>query len=81
MANTLKGFTLTLKAFRPIKEAIVTDGGISVKEINPKDMQSKLIKGLYFAGEIIDVSGFTGGFNLQIAFATGAAAGMGQADR
>lgn len=81
LANTLKGFTLTLKAFRPIKEAIVTDGGISVKEINPKDMQSKLIKGLYFAGEIIDVSGFTGGFNLQIAFATGAAAGMGQADR
>lgn len=81
LANTLKGFTLTLKAFRPIKEAIVTDGGISVKEINPKNMQSKLIKGLYFAGEIIDVSGFTGGFNLQIAFATGAAAGMGQADR
>lgn len=81
LASALKGFTLTLKAFRPIKEAIVTDGGISVKEINPKDMQSKLIKGLYFAGEIIDVSGFTGGFNLQIAFATGAAAGMGQADR
>lgn len=76
LADTLKGFTLTLKAFRPIKEAIITDGGISLKEINPKDMQSKLIEGLHFAGEIMDVSGYTGGFNLQIAFATGAAAGI-----
>lgn len=75
LVNTLKGFTLTLKAFRPIKEAVITDGGISLKEINPKDMQSKLVEGLYFAGEIMDVSGYTGGFNLQIAFATGAAAG------
>lgn len=75
LINTLKNFTLTLKDFRPIKDAIITDGGIVTKEINPKTMESKLIKGLHFAGEIMDVSGFTGGFNLQIAFATGAAAG------
>ncbi len=68
--SALKRFKLQIKAFRPVKEAIITDGGISVKEINPSDMQSKLIKGLYFAGEIIDVSGFTGGFNLQIAYST-----------
>ncbi len=72
LTAALKSFTLTLKSFRPIKEAVITDGGISTKEINPKNMESKLINGLHFAGEIIDVSGFTGGFNLQIAFATGA---------
>ncbi len=72
LTAALKNFTLTLKSFRPIKEAIITDGGISTKEINPKNMESKLISGLRFAGEIIDVSGFTGGFNLQIAFATAA---------
>lgn len=77
IGRVLKGFELTLKSFRPIKEAIITDGGISVKEINPSDMQSKIISGLHFAGEIIDVSGFTGGFNLQIAFATGRLAGEG----
>ena len=60
---------------RPIDEAIITRGGISVKEIDPKTMGSKLIKGLYFAGEIIDVDAYTGGFNLQIAFSTGFAAG------
>ena len=74
LVNTLKNYALTIKAFRPINEAIVTDGGISVAEINPSDMQSRLVKGLHFAGEIIDVSGFTGGFNLQIAYSTAKAA-------
>lgn len=76
LVKTVKGFSLSVTAYRPISEAIITDGGISVKEINPKTMESKLIGGLHFAGEIIDVTGFTGGFNLQIAFATGYAAGM-----
>ena len=70
LVSALKGFTLTVKAFRPINEAIITDGGISTAEIDPRDMQSKIVKGLHFAGEIIDVSGFTGGFNLQIAYST-----------
>ena len=74
LVSALKGYTLTVKAFRPINEAIVTDGGVSAAEINPSDMQSKLVKGLHFAGEIIDVSGFTGGFNLQIAYSTAKAA-------
>ena len=69
-----KAFSLTPTAFRPISEAIITDGGVSVKEINPRTMESKIVGGLYFAGEIIDVTGFTGGFNLQIAFSTGYAA-------
>ena len=71
--------TLTLnamKSFRPIDEAIITSGGIDTNEINPKTMESKLVKGLYFAGEIIDVDAYTGGFNLQIAFSTGYVAGM-----
>ncbi|MHB1391798.1 MAG: BaiN/RdsA family NAD(P)/FAD-dependent oxidoreductase [Clostridia bacterium] len=72
----IKGFTLTISGTRPIEEAIVTSGGISLKEINPKTMESKLVKGLYFAGEIIDLDAFTGGFNLQIAFSTGYAAGL-----
>ena len=66
----LKAFPLTVKAFRPIEEAIITSGGINIKEINPKTMESKKIKGLFFAGEVIDVDGYTGGFNLQIAFST-----------
>lgn len=70
LVSALKNYTLTVRAFRPLNEAIVTDGGISTAEINPSDMQSKLVKGLHFAGEIIDVSGFTGGFNLQIAYST-----------
>ena len=74
LVSALKNYSLTVKAFRPINEAIVTDGGISAAEINPSDMQSKLVKGLHFAGEIIDVSGFTGGFNLQIAYSTARAA-------
>lgn len=72
----IKNLTMTFKDFRPIDEAIVTSGGVSVKEINPKTMQSKLVKGLYFAGEMIDVDAYTGGFNLQIAFSTGYLAGF-----
>lgn len=72
----VKNFTFTVKGLRPIEEAIVTSGGISVKEINPKTMQSKLVKNLYFAGEMIDVDALTGGFNLQIAFSTGFRAGQ-----
>ena len=66
----LKCMTRTVTGFRPLDEAIVTSGGVSVKEINPKDMQSKLVRGLYFAGEVIDVDCYTGGFNLQTAFST-----------
>ena len=72
----LKNFTITIKDFRPVEEAIITCGGIDTKEINPKTMESKLIKGLYFAGEIIDVDSYTGGFNLQIAYSTGYTAGL-----
>lgn len=71
----LKNLTFTVKGTRPIDEAIITAGGIKVNEIDPKTMQSKRIKGLYFAGEVIDVDAYTGGFNLQIAFSTGALAG------
>lgn len=74
IGRALKNFELNISGFRPIREAIITDGGISVKEIDPSDMQSKIVSGLHFAGEIIDVSGLTGGFNLQIAFATARAA-------
>ena len=76
LVKLLKGLTLTVSGTRSISEAIVTSGGISLKEINPKTMESKLIKGLFFAGEIIDLDAFTGGFNLQIAFSTGYAAGL-----
>lgn len=76
LINTLKGLTFTVKKLRPIEEAIITAGGVSVKEINPKTMESKLIKGLFFAGEVLDVDAFTGGYNLQIAFSTGYTAGL-----
>lgn len=79
MVATLKGLTVPLRGFRPIDEAIVTRGGVSVKEIRPKTMESKLIGGLYFAGEILDVDAYTGGFNLQIAFSTAVAAGTAAA--
>lgn len=72
----VKAFPLTVKCFRPIEEAIVTSGGVSIKEVSPKTMESKLVKGLFFAGEVLDVDAYTGGFNLQIAFSTGYAAGM-----
>ena len=70
-AALLKGFSVNIQGFRPIEEAIVTSGGVNVREINPKTMESKLVHGLYFAGEVLDVDAYTGGFNLQIAFATG----------
>lgn len=76
LVQLLKCFTITIKAFRPVEEAIITSGGINVREINPKTMESKIIKGLYFAGEIIDVDAYTGGFNLQIAYSTGYTAGI-----
>ena len=76
LASLIKGLTFTLKGLRPIDEAIVTSGGISVKEINPSTMESNRIKGLYFAGEIIDCDAYTGGFNLQIAWATAYAAAV-----
>ena len=66
----IKAFPVRISGFRPIDEAIITSGGISVKEIDPKTMESKLVSGLYFAGEVIDVDAYTGGFNLQIAFST-----------
>lgn len=75
LIKLLKDVRLTLKKFRPIEEAIITSGGISVKEINPKTMESKIINNLYFCGEILDVDAYTGGFNLQIAFSSGRAAG------
>ena len=71
----LKALPLHIEGFRPVEEAIITSGGISVKEINPTTMESKIVKGLFFAGEVIDVDAFTGGFNLQIAFSTGYVAG------
>ena len=77
LVRTLKRFSIEIEGFRDISEAIITSGGINVKEINPKTMESKLIKNLYFAGEIIDVDAYTGGFNLQIAYSTGYTAGIG----
>ena len=78
--TTLKDFKIPLSSFRPIEEAIVTSGGIEVKEINPKTMESKIAPGLYFAGEVIDVDAYTGGFNLQIAYSTGYLAGKSAAE-
>lgn len=75
LVELVKDFTIIPKAFRPINEAIVTAGGVSVKQVDPKTMESKLCRGLYFAGEVLDLDAYTGGFNLQIAFSTGFAAG------
>ncbi len=75
LVSLLKSFVIDISGFRPISEAIITSGGIEVKEINPKTMESKIVPGLYFAGEIIDADAYTGGFNLQIAFSTGYLAG------
>mgnify|MGYP002544736913 FL=1 len=77
LAELLKDLTLTVKKLRPIEEAIITSGGVDVKEIDPKTMQSKLCKGLFFAGEVLDVDAYTGGFNLQIAFSTAVRAAEG----
>ena len=78
--STLKDFRIPLSHFRPIEEAIVTSGGVEVKEISPKTMESKITPGLYFAGEVIDVDAYTGGFNLQIAYSTGYLAGKSAAE-
>ncbi len=72
----VKAFPVRISGFRPIEEAIITSGGVSVREINPKTMESKLLPGLFFAGEVIDVDAYTGGFNLQIAFSTAYSAAM-----
>lgn len=76
LVRALKNFPMHFKGFRPIEEGIVTSGGINVKEINPSTMESKIIPGLYFAGEIIDIDALTGGYNLQIAYSTGYLAGI-----
>ena len=78
--HQLKHFEIEISKFRPIEEAIVTAGGVSIKEINPKTMASKRIRNLFFAGEILDVDAYTGGFNLQIAWSTGFLAGKYAAD-
>ena len=75
LAKLLKELKINISGFRPLDEGIVTSGGINIKEINPKTMESKIVEGLYFAGEIIDVDAYTGGFNLQIAYSTGYTAG------
>ena len=79
LLTLLKHFPVEVAGLRPVTDAIITSGGIKVSEINPTTMESKLVKGLYFAGELIDVDAYTGGFNLQIAWATGRAAGMAAA--
>lgn len=76
LVDLIKSFRIDIRDFRPIDEAIITSGGINIKEINPKTMESKLVKGLFFAGEIIDVDSYTGGFNLQIAYSTGYTAAL-----
>ncbi len=80
LAQLLKGMCITVTAFRPVAEAIITSGGVDISQINPKTMESKLVNGLYFAGEVIDTDAYTGGFNLQIAFSTGRLAGMSAAE-
>ncbi len=79
LVRLFKEFTVDIKGPRPVEEAVITSGGVNVKEINPATMESKLVKGLYFAGEIIDIDAYTGGFNLQIAWSTGRAAGRAAA--
>ncbi|MBE7087248.1 MAG: NAD(P)/FAD-dependent oxidoreductase [Clostridiales bacterium] len=76
IVNLFKDFKMRVKGLRPIDEAIVTSGGVNVKEVNPKTMESKIVGGLYFAGEVLDVDAYTGGFNVQIAFSTGYLAGI-----
>ena len=76
LVQLLKAFPVEITGKRPVAEAIITSGGVKVSEINPRTMESKLVKGLYFAGEIIDCDAYTGGFNLQIAWSTAYAAAM-----
>ena len=75
LASLLKGMEMTLTGLRGFNEAIITQGGVNVKEVNPATMESKLVKNVYFAGEVLDLDAVTGGFNLQIAWSTGNAAG------
>ncbi len=79
LLRLLKDFAVTVEGYRPIDEAIITSGGVNVKEVNAKTMESRLVSSLYFAGELLDVDAYTGGFNLQIAFSTGFAAGKAAA--
>jgi predicted Rossmann fold flavoprotein len=81
LLEVLKDFTVTLKGTRPVEEAIITSGGVKVSEIDPKTMESKKLPGLYVAGELLDVDAYTGGFNLQIAWATGYVAGCSAAEK
>ena len=81
LVQTMKSMKLTITGTRPIEEAIVTAGGISVKEVNPSTMESKKVAGLYFAGEVLDIHAFTGGYNLQAAFSTGHLAAESAASR
>lgn len=80
LLQTLKCFEISVSGTRPIAEAVITSGGVSVKDINPSTMESKIVKNLYFAGEVIDVDAYTGGYNLQIAFSSGYLAGVSAAD-
>ena len=77
LARLIKNFPVRISGTRPIEEAVITRGGVSTREINPKTMESKLVRGLYFAGEVLDLDAYTGGYNLQIAWSTGFAAGTG----
>jgi hypothetical protein len=79
LVQTIKNLSVNISGFRPINEAIISSGGIDTKEINPSTLESKKIKGLYFAGEIIDVDALTGGYNLQIAFSSGYLSGASAA--
>ena len=81
LVELIRNFPVTAVRKRPIDEAIITSGGVSVREISPKTMESKKVSGLYFAGEVIDVDACTGGFNLQIAFSTAYAAAMAAVER
>jgi len=81
LLEALKDFSVPLSGTRPVEEAVVTSGGVAVGEVDPRTMESKKVKGLYFAGELLDVDGYTGGFNLQIAWSTGYAAGLAAAER
>ena len=80
LVDTLKHFELTFIGLRDYDEAIITKGGVNVKEIDPSTMESKIVKGIYFAGEILDLDALTGGFNLQIAWSTGYLAGLSAAE-
>ena len=81
LLDTLKHYRVTVSGKRPVAEAIVTTGGVSVREVSPKTMESKKLSGLYFAGEVLDVDAYTGGFNLQIAWSTGRLAGLSAAQQ